>query len=217
MRRWFPTEDRHPRLRHTILRYSVEFESRIGDKGELSGKLDPVQLQSLTGSCSAKHEFRKYLVAGYNACAISKQQYGEFGRRFQALDGIARQIDTLAGTRLWARVEAEACRSGGPVRRTNGGVGFMMKAVPPSSFAWRWLFCVCLVLLCAPTIAAQKRCPDGLHYEIDLRELAIEYQATAFSATLSSLSILRTGWAWSPRQSRRRKPERRCGTNTSRA
>ena len=67
----------------------------------------------------------------------------------------------------------------------------MMKAVPPSSSLWRWLFCVCLVLLCAPTIAAQKRCPDGLHYEIDLRELAIEYQATAFSATLSSLSIFK--------------------------
>ena len=78
--------------------YSVEFESRIGEKVELSGKLDPVKLQSLTEAAQQSNEFRKYLVAGYNACAISKQQYGEFGRRFQALDGIARQIDTLAGS-----------------------------------------------------------------------------------------------------------------------
>ena len=47
-------------------------------------------------------------------------------------------------------------------------------------------------MLCAPTIAAQKRidCSDGIRYEIDLRELAIEYQVHSFSATLSSFSIL---------------------------
>lgn len=77
--------------------YSVEFESRIGDKVELSGKLDPVQLQALTEATQQSNEFRKFLVAGYNGCAISQQQYGELGGRFQALDGLARRIDRLAG------------------------------------------------------------------------------------------------------------------------
>ena len=30
-----------------------------------------------------------------NGCAISKAQYAEFGARFQTLDGLARQIDSL--------------------------------------------------------------------------------------------------------------------------
>ena len=67
----------------------------MGDKGEFSGKIDPVQLQSLTEAAQQSNEFRKFLVAGYNACAISKAQYAEFGARFQTLDGLARQIDNL--------------------------------------------------------------------------------------------------------------------------
>ncbi len=76
--------------------YSVEFESRIGNKAEFSGKLDPVQLQSLTEAAQQSNEFRKFLVAGHNACAISREQYGAFGARFQALDGLARRIDAFS-------------------------------------------------------------------------------------------------------------------------
>lgn len=75
--------------------YSVEFESRVGDKTEFSGKIDPVQLQSLTEAAQQSNEFRKFLVAGYNGCAISKAQYATFGTRFQTLDGLARQINNL--------------------------------------------------------------------------------------------------------------------------
>jgi len=76
--------------------YSVEFETRIGNDAAFSGKVDPVRLQSLTEAAQQSNEFRKYLVAGFNSCAISKDQYSNYGARFQALDGLARQIDNLA-------------------------------------------------------------------------------------------------------------------------
>ncbi len=55
----------------------------------------------------------------------------------------------------------------------------------------RYLASALLFLLFAIPIRAQNRidCPDGIHYEIDLSEIIIKYQATSFSATLSSLSI----------------------------
>ena len=52
--------------------------------------------------------------------------------------------------------------------------------------------CLAFALLLAPALQAQKRIdcsPDGVHIEIDLSEILIEYQATSFSATLSSLGI----------------------------
>ena len=56
----------------------------------------------------------------------------------------------------------------------------------------RYLASALLFSLFAIPIQAQKRIDcagDGVHYEIDLSEIIIEYQATSFSATLSSLSI----------------------------
>ena len=76
--------------------YSGEFEASIADKGKLSGKLDPKQLQAVSDASQQMNEFRKYVVAGFNSCAITKQQYGEFGSRLHQLDGISRRIDSLA-------------------------------------------------------------------------------------------------------------------------
>ena len=61
----------------------------------------------------------------------------------------------------------------------------------PRKVKGRYLASALLFLLFAIPIQAQKRidCPDGVHYEIDLSEIIIKYQATSFSATLSSLSI----------------------------
>lgn len=73
--------------------YSIEFEASIVDKGKLASKLEPKQLQQLSEAMQQGREFRQFVVAGYNACAISKAQYGDYGAKFQALDGIARQID----------------------------------------------------------------------------------------------------------------------------
>ena len=56
--------------------YSVELEATLGRRKDFSGrlKIDPVQLTSLSESLQRANEFRKYLVAGYNSCAIRRRQ-----------------------------------------------------------------------------------------------------------------------------------------------
>lgn len=93
-------EGSHPRIdiRDFIVQYSAysaEFELNLTNKGTLSGKIDPVKLQELTEAAQQTAEFRKFLVAGYNSCAISPQEYARFGTQFQSLDGLARRIDVL--------------------------------------------------------------------------------------------------------------------------
>ncbi len=75
--------------------YSVELEASIADKVKVSTKLSPVQLQHLSEAMQSANEFRKYVVAGYNSCAITKVQYTQDGERFQAMDGVAREINGL--------------------------------------------------------------------------------------------------------------------------
>lgn len=55
----------------------------------------------------------------------------------------------------------------------------------------------CAILCCllpglTDTASGQKKttCPDGDHYEINVKQIAIEYDASSFAGTLSSLSIL---------------------------
>ena len=76
--------------------YSVALEV-TGGVNALSGKvkLDPVQLQQLSESRQRALDFQKYVVAGYNACAISKAKFQEYVPRFEALDGLARQISEI--------------------------------------------------------------------------------------------------------------------------
>jgi hypothetical protein len=80
----------------TYSSYSVAFEAKITDRGELSGKVDPVQLMALSDAAQQAAEFRKLLVAGYNSCAISSAQFSTAGARFQVLDGLAREIDRMS-------------------------------------------------------------------------------------------------------------------------
>jgi hypothetical protein len=78
--------------------YSLIFEATIADKAKVSGKISPVQLQQLSDSIQSMREFRKYVVAGYNSCAVSKEQFGKYGVKFQAIDNVAREIEEfLAG------------------------------------------------------------------------------------------------------------------------
>jgi hypothetical protein len=82
-------------LRDFVNRYSgwsVTFEAEVQGKGKIGAKLDPVQVQQLSEAAQRAAEFRKYVVAGYNACAINKDQYARFGARFEALDALERQI-----------------------------------------------------------------------------------------------------------------------------
>lgn len=75
--------------------YAMELEVSIKDVANVSGKLDPKELHQLNAAQQQAIEFRKYIVAGFNACAISKSQYLETASRFQALDSVAQQIDGL--------------------------------------------------------------------------------------------------------------------------
>ena len=76
--------------------YAVELEANLGGNDKLALKLNPEQSQQLSEAMQQGKEFRQFLVAGYNSCAIPKAQFGRYGMRFQALDSLARQIDTLA-------------------------------------------------------------------------------------------------------------------------
>jgi hypothetical protein len=75
--------------------YSVELEASVADKAKISTKLSPQQLRQISEALQNAREFRLYVVAGYDSCAIDKTQYGQLGRRFQALDNLAREIDAL--------------------------------------------------------------------------------------------------------------------------
>ena len=77
--------------------YSLQLEATLNDKQKLSAKLDPVELNKLSEATQNANEFRKYVVNGFNACAISKAQYEQLGSRFQALDSMAREINELTG------------------------------------------------------------------------------------------------------------------------
>jgi hypothetical protein len=75
--------------------YSVELEASVTNKGKASAKLSPVQLQQLSASVQSANEFRKGVVAGYNGCAITKEQYAQYLTKSHALDSLAREINEL--------------------------------------------------------------------------------------------------------------------------
>lgn len=91
--------------------YSVEFEGSIADKGKFGGKISPVQLQQLSESLQQANEFRKWLVAGYNSCAITRAGFEEYGKVFQSIDSVAREIDRLSGKTGLTEAETAALRS----------------------------------------------------------------------------------------------------------
>jgi hypothetical protein len=88
--------------------YSLELEANIKNQGKLSTKLNPVQLQVLSEATQNANEFRKYVVSGFNACAITKSQYAELGQRYQSIDALAREINDL--TEKSGRSSAENAR-----------------------------------------------------------------------------------------------------------
>jgi hypothetical protein len=75
--------------------YSIELEASVRDKTKISAKFNPVQLQQLTQAMQSANEFRKYVVNGFNSCAITKLQYAQMGARFEGIDGLAREINEL--------------------------------------------------------------------------------------------------------------------------
>lgn len=90
--------------------YSLELEASLSDKAKVSAKINPVQLQQLSEALQTTREFRKYVVSGFNACAITKDQYGQIGKKFQALDSLAGEINALTKSEL---TEAESTKLSG--------------------------------------------------------------------------------------------------------
>jgi hypothetical protein len=79
----------------TYSQWSVTFEAEAVGKGKISTKLEPNQAQQLSEAVQQAAEFRKFVVAGFDACAITSVQYGRFGAMFQDLDSLERQIGQL--------------------------------------------------------------------------------------------------------------------------
>lgn len=75
--------------------YSVKLEASVADKAKVSTELEPKTLEEVSDALQEAREFRKYIVAGYNSCAITQAQYGQLETRFRALDALAREINTL--------------------------------------------------------------------------------------------------------------------------
>jgi hypothetical protein len=75
--------------------YSARLEASVADKAKVSTQLDPKTLGEVSQGLQEAREFRKYIVAGYNSCAITQAQYARFGSQFHALDGLAQEIDSL--------------------------------------------------------------------------------------------------------------------------
>ncbi|HXU33623.1 MAG TPA: hypothetical protein VN851_23895 [Thermoanaerobaculia bacterium] len=76
--------------------YALKLEAKVSKRGSFSGQLNPVQVQQLSEAAQQAAEFRKWLVASYNACAVTSEAYTAAGVRFQTLDGLARRIDAIA-------------------------------------------------------------------------------------------------------------------------
>ncbi len=74
---------------------SAKLEASIANKGILSEKLGPTRLQSVSDALQQANKFRKFVVAGFNSCAITKSQYAEYSRRYQELDSLSKRINSL--------------------------------------------------------------------------------------------------------------------------
>jgi len=98
--------------------YSVELETSVANKAKIATRLNPVQQQQLSEATNNSREFRKYVVAGFNSCAVSKAQFAQFGATFQALDSLAREIDNL--TRKPSLSEEETAQLAGLISQYGG-------------------------------------------------------------------------------------------------
>lgn len=77
--------------------------------------------------------------------------------------------------------------------------------------------CFFLLLAASAMVAAgQKKiaCPDGEHIEIDIKQISIQYDASSFAGTLSSLSVLGARLEVNPSNCRRPQSRRSSGMNS---
>ena len=75
--------------------YSAKLEVTVADKAKVSTQLDPKILTQVSQELQETREFRRYLITGYNSCAITAAQYASLGSKFHALDSLAQEMDSL--------------------------------------------------------------------------------------------------------------------------
>jgi len=68
---------------------------KIKEQAFLSAKIEPKQLTQLSEAFRDSQEFRKVLIAAYNSCILSKEQWSQQVRQFQQIDNLAREIQYL--------------------------------------------------------------------------------------------------------------------------
>ena len=75
--------------------YTGTLEVKIKEQAFLSAKIEPKQLTQLSEAFRDSQEFRKVLIAAYNSCILSKEQWSQQVRQFQQIDNLAREIQYL--------------------------------------------------------------------------------------------------------------------------
>ena len=75
--------------------YSVKLEASVADKAKVSTELNPKTIEQISEALQEAKDFRLYVVAGYNSCAISPAQYSQLEDKFKSLDSVAREINSL--------------------------------------------------------------------------------------------------------------------------
>lgn len=75
--------------------YSAKLEANIAGKAHASGEIDPKIVAQVSQSLQESNEFRKYVVAGYNSCAITPSEYRQLEAQFKTLENLAQRIDLV--------------------------------------------------------------------------------------------------------------------------
>lgn len=75
--------------------WSFTFEAEIQSRGKIAAGLNEKQIQQLSEAILQANQFRQYVVAGFNACAITSIQFAQYGAALQAIDSMERQIHQL--------------------------------------------------------------------------------------------------------------------------
>lgn len=78
--------------------YSIQFEGEIRDKGKLVTSLGDTQLQQISEAVELRREILKFVIAGYNACAVSRKKFETLIPLFQTMDGLEKRISAVAAT-----------------------------------------------------------------------------------------------------------------------
>jgi hypothetical protein len=81
----------------TYSAYSYELKVSLDQKHQIESKITPVQVRQLSDAMQSASQHRSAVVASYNACIISSDDFRNMESQFQALDGLGRQIEAFLG------------------------------------------------------------------------------------------------------------------------